>query len=436
MLPFTENKIAQRALRVWGHMGFQNQPAREQNIEALVSFFKSGVKKPGSELKIGIELEHTLLTHDGRPVSYSDEFGQKWLLEQLQASYPEASYGKYGDLIGVARPGAAVTLEPAAQVELSAGPFTDLREARQVFESFEAELAVTLEPHGISVHEIGCNPAKKAAELELIPKARYAMMDAYLGAISMFGVCMMRASASAQVSIDYTSDEDCLRKMRVANALCPIFALMCDNAPTFEAAPRTHQMVRTEIWEFCDPDRCNTVPGVMDEAFTFEKYAEYILDTPAVFDPADNTHTTKRTFGEIYAERPMERAEVEHALSLFFNDVRLKTYIEIRPADAMPVEYTIAYAALIKALFYAEGGLSALEELLGRVSAEDIARAKHDLMREGYAATVYGRPAAEVVDGVIAIAKAGADEDLALMQPLCQLAEQRTTLACIAEGKC
>ncbi len=46
-----------------------------------------------------------------------------------------------------------------------------------------------------------------------------------------------------------------------------------------------------------------------------------------------------------------------------FPDVRLKTYLEIRPADSMPIPYVIAYAALIKGLFYNEGNLRQLEAL-------------------------------------------------------------------------
>ena len=51
-------------------------------------------------------------------------------------------------------------------------------------------------------------------------------------------------------------------------------------------------------------------------------------------------------------------------LSMFFFDVRLKHYVEIRMADSMPIEYSIAYAALIKGLFYDDDNLLALEQAL------------------------------------------------------------------------
>ena len=182
---------------------------------------------------------------------------------------------------------------------------------------------------------------------------------------------MMRGSAATQVSIDYFSEQDCLRKMRIASALVPAFSLLCDNSPAFEGAKRTHQLVRTKIWRECDPKRCGLVPGVMDKDFSFEKYAEYILATPAIFgfDEDGNPFATEKTFGELYASRQMDRSDVEHALSLFFNDVRLKTYVEIRPADSMPTPFVAAYAALLKGLFYSSESLDELDDMLGRFSA-------------------------------------------------------------------
>ena len=52
--------------------------------------------------------------------------------------------------------------------------------------------------------------------------------------------------------------------------------------------------------------------------------------------------------------------EVFHAMSMVFPDVRLKSYVEIRPADSMPIPYVLAYAALIKGLFYGKSSLETL----------------------------------------------------------------------------
>lgn len=413
-----------------------DQPAREANLDAIVAYFEGGIKESSEQL--GIELEHTLVRADGSPVSYREENGVRWLLEQLLADYPEATRDPEGDLLGVARPGEAVTIEPAAQVELSAGPFTRLADAEACFTAFERTLAARLDPVDTQALTPGYHPTARAADLELIPKRRYKLMNRYLGAIGKYGICMMRGSASTQVSIDYSSADDCLRKMRLAFALVPLLSLICDNSPVFEDAPREHQLVRTEIWEKCDPDRCGVVPGIMDPGFTLRDYAAYVLDTPAILVACDSEQWcyTDRTFGEIYAEEPMTRAQVEHALSMFFTDVRLKTYVEIRPADAMPVPYVIAYAALIKGLFYSDESLDALEGLFAGVTAEDIAAGKASLMRSGYDGYLYRHPASELADEVMSLAATGLPEDeRAYLTPLASLVASRITLADVAEAE-
>ncbi len=410
----------------------KEQTARQDNIDALVDYFKSGIKPDPKAL--GIELEYTLVHTDGKPVSYSSEFGQRWLLKELEQYFPNEMLDGDGDLIGLARNGSTVTLEPAAQVEYSAGPFTDLQVAMDSFKAFEGEVTDLIASHDIEMLSPGYHPTARAIDLELIPKIRYDYMNEYLGAISMFGICMMRGSAATQVAIDYSSMEDCLRKLKIASACVPIFSLMCDNSPMFEGSIRNHELVRTEIWQKCDPDRCGIVRRIMDNSFTLEDYAAYILDTPAIIDISSGKQEfSEKTFGEIYADKVMQRADIEHALSMFFNDIRLKTYIEIRPADAMPIEYVVAYAALIKGLFYDEGSLAHLENLFSTVTETDIANAKISLMEEGYYARVYGHPVSELADELISLASTALDEkDNELLKPLAYLVANRTTLATIA----
>lgn len=408
------------------------QPMRRKNVDAIVEYFESGIKDEAEA--IGIELEHTLVKGDGEPVSYSEDFGQLWLLEQLSSEYDSEIRSSAGNLIGLMKKGSSITLEPAAQVELSAGPYRSLEEAKRDFMAFESELESQLDGHDVQVLTPGYHPTARAVDLKLIPKRRYEFMNQYLGAISMFGICMMRGSAATQVSIDYTSVDDCLRKMRLACACVPVLSLICDNTPVFEGDVRPHQMMRTEIWEKCDPDRCMLVPGMMDEGFGLEDYAEYVLNTPAIVEIVDGREEfTEKTFGEIFADVPMQRADVEHALSMFFNDVRLKTYIEIRPADAMPVECVIAYAAMIKGLFYDKGALDALDHLFEGVSAEDVAAAKASLMADGYAGRVYGHAASVIADELVSIARSGLSEaDAVLLDPIAELVANRVTLADIA----
>ena len=432
--PSQEDSSQEASEETNGGRADRPQPARESNIDAIVAYFESGITQTSGEL--GIELEHILVHDDLRPVTYSEPHGTQWVLRQLQPDFPQATYDPEGDLLGVARPGEAVTLEPAAQLELSAGPFSRLADAEASFLGFERTLERILGPVGERVLTTGYHPTAQAASMELIPKRRYQFMNLYLGAKSSFGPCMMRGSASTKVSIDYSSVPDCLRKLRLAFALVPLFSLMCDNSPVFEGKPRSHELVRTEIWRHCDPDRCGLVPDVMDPSFDLRRYAAFLLDAPAILVPCKKEQWcySERTFGDIYAQRTMTRAEVEHAASMFFTDVRLKTYIEIRPADALPIPYVIGYAALVKGLFYDAGNLDALDALFSDVRGADVEAAKDALMESGYGARVYGRPVADLADCMIRLARGGLDEEeRPYLDPLAKLVAARETLAGRAE---
>lgn len=406
-----------------------SQPARQRNIAAIAAHLRAGAKDECRN--VGIELEHICVDSTGNPLTYSQPGGIRDVLEALSTDYPQRTEHA-GDLLGVARPGAAVTIEPSAQLELSAGPFERMEDAKRAFAAFEDDAARALEPVGGRALAIGYDPINIAAEKELIPKARYDYMNAYLGAISPWGPRMMRASASTQVSVDYLNEADCIAKARVAQALAPIFALMCDNSPIFEGSRRPHPLMRTEIWKYCDPDRCNVVPGLFDEGFGFEDYAAYLLDIPAIvaLDGEGEVRYDTRTFGEIYANEEMDDEAVLHAMSMVFPDVRMKSYVEIRPADSMPIRYAIAYAALIKGVFYGALSFSQACALVDGITEADVAAAKEALMQHGYEAEVYGRPAAELADAVVSIARMGLPAaEWSYLDPLADLVARRVTLA-------
>lgn len=410
------------------------QPCRQQNIEAIADFLREGADAKST--RVGIELEHQILHADGGArVTYSEENGIESLLERMSAEWPEKTY-EGGRLMGVARTiegiRETVTLEPGGQVELSAGPFNDLFTALEVLDDFEDELRGLLEPVNQLAVLMGYAPIERAADIELIPKARYQLMDKHFAEIGPYGVCMMRGSASTQVSIDYADEKEAVRKLRLACAAAPILAMMCDNTVMFESELREHYLVRTEIWNGVDQARCGLVPGVFDEDFSFARYAEYILDVPAIVAPDGEGGWTydARNFGEIFAETPMTTEDVKHALSMVFPDARLKGFLEIRVMDALPPKYAAAIAALIKGCFYADAALDEMDKLFKGVTRKDVILGKMALMADGYEATIYGKKAWQIAEKMNLIAKLNLTKDERdILEPLTTYAFSHVTLA-------
>ena len=144
-------------------------------------------------------------------------------------------------------------------------------------------------------------------------------MTRFLGNQAYEGICMMRGTASLQISIDFRHEADAMRKLRIAQIIAPVLSLICDNSPMFEGEERTCNMVRTAVWAAMNQDRVGTIPGSLDPNFSFGDYADYILSREAILVPSADSpggwhYVADQTFDEVYADREMTDAEVEHAL--------------------------------------------------------------------------------------------------------------------------
>ncbi len=349
----------------------------QENRKAIVAYFNEGAKGAKPLGALGVEVEHFVVTSaECAPVPYQGaegRLGVRDVLTFLASHYPQKSFGKDGDLIGLASEEASITLEPAAQLEISIAPYSSIARILQAYQGFRSLVDPFLAEHGCKLFVAGYHPTAKALDLPLIPKQRYRFMNEYFQAIGTHGERMMRASASTQVSVDFRDEADAIRKMRVAQALAPILCAMTSNTPVFEGEP-AKPLARFALWREVDNDRCGSVPGLFEPGFGFEEYADWILRTCPIFvtRPAaaqPDGESLRPVFGksayEAYGDAPMTEADVEHALSMFWPDVRLKRFVEIRPADSLPAEYMAGYAALIKGLFYSEKALASIECAFG-----------------------------------------------------------------------
>lgn len=380
-----------------------------ENRQAMISYFEQGSKGSALRPLLGVEVEHFVVYKDTlRAVPYdagSAGGGVRDVLTYLSQFYPQKMYGIEGDLIGLSSSRASLTLEPAAQLEISIAPFSSIETIVSVYCEFRAQVDPFLDEHGCMLVTQGYHPFERALDLPLIPKQRYRFMDAYFRDKGTHGERMMRASASTQVSVDYADEADAVRKMRIAQALTPLFAYMTDNVTRFEGEVPKQPLSRLAMWRDVDNDRCGSVPGIFDEGFGFGAYADWLLRTCPIFvtrasadDPegAALREVAGRTAASVYADAPMSQDDIEHLLSMFWPDVRLKRFVEIRPADALPVRAMAGYAALIKGIFYSPKALDRIEDALGVVGDKwplddgSTDRAAQAIREQGLQANVYG----------------------------------------------
>lgn len=406
------------------------QTIYQENVNRIASFIADGCKQTQ---RLGVEFEN-ILVHiaDGSLVSYDGPYGVEQLLERLSTAYPEKTC-QSGHLIGLQGGNATITLEPAACLEYSTGPFETIDQVEESLNHFHKVLDPLLDEFGLELAYVGYHPSACARDLKLIPKKRYAAMSRYLGEIGPFGACMMRGSASLQVSIDYESEQDAIQKLRLVDAMAPLLSLLCDNSPIFEKKRAPHHMVRTLIWKNYDPKRRMVIPHTFDPSFGFRDYAEFVYNMEAIIARKPDgswAYAGHSTFAKLYENRIMTDDDIEHALSMIFPDGRLKRFLEIRPADALPAPYALGYIALIKGIFYNKHNRSILSKAFADINEASIMEAKDALMKDGYDACVYNRKPAEWLELIFDAAKQGLSEkERHYLTPLHALVEKQQTLA-------
>ena len=235
----------------------------EENRRRIIRYFESGARELQGPGTLGTEVEHFVIADNGRPVTYESEdglIGIRDVLEHIARFYPEHTRNEQGDLLGLGGPEGTVTLEPAAQIEVSVAPHVAVADVMAGYRLFRERVDPYLAKHGARLLSVGYHPTRRARELALIPKSRYDFMDRYFTHIGLHGERMMRASASTQVSVDFSSERDAVRKLRVASALAPVLTAIADNTRVFEAEANHVPLARLRLWRDVDNARCGTIP--------------------------------------------------------------------------------------------------------------------------------------------------------------------------------
>ena len=383
----------------------------------LVEWLEAGVKNPGSGLKVGTEHEKISFYKATRtPVPY--ENGVRALIEGLQASLGWTAILDRDWPIGLYDPkgGAAISIEPGGQFELSGAPLESVHDTRLERDAHFDALRAIAGPLGVSFLDLGASPKWSRAETPAMPKQRYRIMSAYMPKVGALGLDMMFRTATIQANLDFTSEADMVRKFRAGLALQPVVTALFANSPFMDGQPTGALSQRSVIWRDTDAARTGVLPFVFEEGMGFERYVDYALDVPMYFVKRAGVYhdVAGASFRDLLAGRlpqlPGERATISdwaNHLSTIFPEVRLKTYLEVRGADAGPPEHILALPALFVGLFY---DASALDGALGLVSswtAEEREELRAAVPFQALQARIKGRTLREVALDMLTLARGG-----------------------------
>ena len=386
--------------------------------DELVAWLAAGVK-PKSEFRIGTEHEKfafTLARHE--PVPYEGPRGIRALLNGMQMLLGWDAIMEGPNIIGLSdvTGGGAISLEPGGQFELSGAPVETVHQTCSELMAHLAQVREVAGPLGIGFLGLGMAPTWTRAEMPVMPKGRYRIMTAYMPKVGTRGLDMMYRTCTVQTNLDFSSEADMVKKLRVGLALQPIATALFANSPFTEGKPNGLLSFRSEIWRDTDPDRSGMLPWAFEPGMGFERWVDYALDVPMYFVKRgdDYVDVAGQSFRDLLAGKlpglPGARATISdwaNHLSTIFPEVRLKRYLEMRGADGGPWRRLPALPALWTGIYYDDISLDAAWDLVKDWSAVERQALRDDVPKLGFAAAVRNRSVRDIAKDCLALARAG-----------------------------
>lgn len=348
----------------------------------LVSYLESGCKPP-EQWRIGTEHEKFVYDRSNyRRLAYDGEPGIRQLLEGLISRDWAPVYEGDNIVALKGNDGGSITLEPGGQLELSGAPLTTIHETCAEVHTHLADVKRVCAMIGAETVGLGFDPQWRREDISWMPKGRYQIMKNYMPKRGSMGIDMMIRTCTVQVNLDFETEIDMIRKMRVSLALQPIATALFANSPFTEGKPNGFLSYRSHCWTDTDPDRSGMLPFVFEDGFGFERWVDYILDVPMYFvhrgdDYVDVSGKSFRDFMngtlEGFEGQLPSMIDWEDHMTTAFPEVRLKTFIEMRGADGGPWGNLCALPALWVGLLYDAQALDEAEALVSDWSIEEIA---------------------------------------------------------------
>ncbi|MES2844369.1 MAG: glutamate--cysteine ligase [Pseudomonadota bacterium] len=350
-----------------------------EDFAQLADLLEQGCK-PKADWRIGTEHEKFGWLIDTRkPLPYDGDRSIRALFDGLVAQHGWTAVREGDNTIGVTRGQANISLEPGGQFELSGAAVETLHETEAELANHLTEVKGLADPLGIRFMGIGAAPEWRHDDMPVMPKGRYRLMTDYMGRVGTHGTQMMYRTCTVQVNLDYASEADMVKKLRVALALQPVATALFASSPFFEGKPNGHKSWRSRIWRGLDDTRTGMLPFAFDQGFGFQQYVDWVLDVPMYFVYRDGKYINAlgqsfRAFlkGELPAlpgEKPTLSDWADH-MTTVFPEARVKKYIEMRGADCGDAAHIVALPAFWVGLMYDQTALDAAWDLVKGLDTE------------------------------------------------------------------
>ena len=358
--------------------------------EKIINYFNSGIKK---KLLIGVENEKFLFSKkSNKRASYTEV---KKVLSLLKSKFNWKPIKEKNNLIGLSHRGKSISLEPGNQIELAGDKLKSIHEVCFEGNLFQNQLNDVCEKVGLESIAIGYDPYTKLNKAPNNPKARYKIMTKEMPKGGKLSLNMMYQTAGTQINLDYLSENDFIKKFKLAASLTPLSIGIFANSPVKEKKLSRYLSYRSKVWQSTSR---GGLPKIFLENLDFEKYADFILNKPLLF-----INTGKKVIAgkgntfqdymmgnirDIKNQKPKKK-DLEVHLSTIFTELRLKKYIEIRSLDACEWDCHCAGPAFFTGLVY--GKLDEALDVIKNWKIDDVLNAYLEAPKKGLKTEINGK---------------------------------------------
>jgi glutamate--cysteine ligase len=241
-------------------------------------------------------------------------------------------------------------------------------------------------------------------------------MTRYMPSVGSRGLDMMYRTATVQVNLDFGSEADMVKKLRVSLALQPIATALFASSPFTEGRPNGFQSMRSEVWRDTDNQRTGMLPFVFEPGMGYERYTDYALDVPMYFVYRDGKYidATGQSFRDFMAgklkgfegERPTADDWADH-LTTLFPEVRLKRFLEMRGADGGRWNTITALSAFWTGILYDEVALDQAWQMVRDWNAEEREALRDSVPKTGLATPLRSTNVGELARQALSISQKG-----------------------------
>ncbi len=419
-----------------------------ENRDELVDWIASGVK-PSEQFKIGTEHEKfPFFKETLEPVPYEGQNGIRALLNGMQTVTGWEPILENGNPIGLfdAVSGGAISLEPGGQFELSGAPLSTLHDTKKETIQHFKDVKQVADSLGVGFLALGVSPKWTLEETPVMPKERYKIMARYMPKVGSYGLDMMFKTSTVQVNLDFKSEADMVKKLRVSVALQPISTAIFANSPFANGRLNGFQSFRSEIWRDTDNQRAGMLPFIFEDGMGFERYVDYGLTVPMYFLKRGDTYhdVSGASFKDLMSGKfsliPTEKAYMSdwaNHLGTIFPEVRLKKYLEMRGGDVGPLPMILAFSAFWTGLLYNNTALDAAWDIAKNWKNEQRQMLRDQVPKQGLRSSINGRSTLDVARELLEISIAGlkaraclnstGTDEASYLDPVCVLLDKGQT---------